>query len=102
MMTNKENLSSFDKLMANPKTKKMFEESYNELVLSELMLSIMEEDDISVRELAKIAGLSPTIVQELKSGKKDNLTLKSFNKIVSSLGYKLVLKKGRKQISLKV
>lgn len=99
---NEELVSSFDKLMANPKTKEMFDKAYNDLVLSELVTSMMEDDELSVRQLAKLAGLSPTIIQELKSGKKDNVTLKSFDKIVSSMGYKIILKKGRKQIPVKI
>jgi hypothetical protein len=30
----------------------------------------MEQDDISVRKLARLAGISPTIVQAIRSGTK--------------------------------
>jgi ribosome-binding protein aMBF1 (putative translation factor) len=38
-------------------------------VLSELILALMENDGKSVRELAKEVGLSPTVIQKIKSGK---------------------------------
>ncbi len=71
----------------NPQEKKEFDEDYKELLLSELMLAIMEQDEISVRELAKMAGISPTIVQAMRSGSKNNYSLESFYKILKSLGF---------------
>lgn len=50
-----------------------FEEEYKDFVLSELVLAIMAQDEISVRELAKVAGLSPTVVQAMRSGQKKTL-----------------------------
>jgi DNA-binding Xre family transcriptional regulator len=99
---NTEVISSFDEFMSDPESKELFAKAYKELVLSELIISLMEEDEISVRKLAKLAGLSPTIIQELRTGKKDNVTLKTFSNIVKSMGYKLYIKKGRKQIPVEV
>jgi hypothetical protein len=48
----------------------LFEQEYQELLISELLIAAMEKDDLSVRRLAKAAGVSPTIIQELKSGKR--------------------------------
>ena len=76
-----------------PQQKKKFEEEYKELVLSELILAAMEEDNISVRKLAKLAGVSPTIVQEMRSGAKKSFNIGSFFKIFQSLGYKFLLEK---------
>ena len=70
-------LSTYEELMQNPEFKKKHEESYRELVLSELLLAIMAEDKISIRSLAKQAGISPAIIQDIRSGKRDNLTLKT-------------------------
>ena len=53
----------------------------------------MEEDHVSVRKLAKAAGISPSIIQDIRSGKKENLTLKSFSNIAAALGYGIVLEK---------
>lgn len=88
-----EKLSTYDELMKDPQFKKEYKKAYRELVLSELLLAIMEEDNISIRSLAKQAGISPTIIQDLRSGKRDNLTLKTFSSLVDSLGYTIVLEK---------
>lgn len=66
---------------------------YREFILSELLLAIMEEDHLSIRKLAQEAGVSPSLIQDLRSGKKDNLTFKSFSQIVEALGYDIVLEK---------
>ena len=70
----------------SPKELKEFEEGYKNFALSELILALMERDDISVRKLAKIAGVSPTIVQEMRSGLEKNYSLESFYKILKTLG----------------
>ena len=92
MKNNKElPMSTYDELMQNPEFKRKHEESYRELVLSELLLAIMNEDKISIRSLAEQAGISPTIIQDIRSGKRDNITLKTFSSIINALGYNLVL-----------
>nr|NGY94358.1 hypothetical protein [Neochlamydia sp. AcF84] len=55
------------------------------------MIALIEEDHISVRKLAKVAGLSPSILQGIRSGQKDYLTLKSFANIIFAWGYSIVL-----------
>lgn len=89
----KKPLSTYDAFIQDPEEKKLLENEYRELVLSELFLALMDEDQISVRRLAKAAGISPTIIQELRTGKKDNLTLKTFLHLIESLGYSLILEK---------
>ena len=84
-------LSTYDELMQNQEFRKKHEKSYQELVLSELLLAIMAEDNISIRSLAKQAGISPAIIQDIRSGKRDNLTLKTFASLIDALGYNLVL-----------
>jgi DNA-binding Xre family transcriptional regulator len=86
-----EHMSTYDELMQNHEFKKKHEDSYRELVLSELLLAIMSEDKISIRSLAKQAGISPAIIQDIRSGKRDNLTLKTFANLIDALGYNLVL-----------
>ena len=97
MKQNKEKpMSTYDELMQNPDFKKKHEKSYNELVLSELLLAVMAEDSISIRSLAKQAGISPAIIQDIRSGKRDNLTLKTFDSLIDALGYNLVLENRKK------
>lgn len=71
--------------------RKIFDEEYKELLLSEIILAAMEKDDISVRKLAKIAGVSPTIVQAMRSGSKKDFSMQSFFKILKGLGSKRLM-----------
>lgn len=102
-MSKKKITSTYDRLMADPEQKHLFEKEYQEFLLSELVIALMEEDKISVRKLAKEAGLSPTVIQEIRSGKKTNITLATFVSIAYALGYTPFLtlkKKGEKQKSV--
>jgi len=65
--------------------------------LSELLLAIMQENQISIRKLAQEAGVSPSLVQDLRSGKKDNLTFKNFSSLIDALGYDIILEKRKKE-----
>lgn len=56
----------------NTTATKKIQAGYKEFLLSEMILAAMEEDDVSVRQLTKLAGVSPTIVQEMKSGSKES------------------------------
>ena len=81
--------STYDEFVnaLSPKEKRAFEEEYKEFVLSELLLAIMAQDEISVRELAKMAGVSPTVVQAMRSGTKKDFNLQSFLKVLKGLGF---------------
>ena len=68
--------SSYEEFVEeHPEQKKIMDEEYNDLLVSELLLASMEDDQVSVRKLAKAAGVSPTIIQALRSSKKTNMTL---------------------------
>jgi len=99
-MTKIKQKSTFDRLMVNPERKKSFENGYNEFLLSEIIAESMQNRHLSVRALAKQSGISPTIIQELKTGKKKNLTVGSMSNILSNLGLKLVVKSGEKEYAL--
>lgn len=73
--------------------KKEYEEGYREFLLSELLIAIMKNDAISVRALAKEAGISAAIIQGIRSGDKQNITTQSFFKILQALGCSLIVKK---------
>ena len=64
--------STVDKLLEamTPAERKKFDEGYRSFALSEMILAAKEDDEVSVRKLAKIAGVSPTAVQAMRSGKK--------------------------------
>jgi transcriptional regulator with XRE-family HTH domain len=94
-MFKKEILSTYDQHMQSlgPKELKEYKKGYQEFLLSELVIAAMQEDELSVRKLAKAAGISPTIVQEIRAGKRKNLSLQSFFKILDALGYSFILEK---------
>jgi hypothetical protein len=56
-MTKKITKSTVDTFVdsLNPKELKQFNEEYKELLLSELLLAAMQQDEVSVRKLAKMA-----------------------------------------------
>jgi hypothetical protein len=74
-----------------PEERKKFDEEYRELLLSELLLAAMAKDNISVRKLAKMAGVSPTIVQAMRSGSKTDFSMQSFFKVLKGLGSKKIM-----------
>ena len=92
-------LSTFERKMKNPKFKKAFEEGYKELLFSELMISIMEDDDVSIRKLAKEAEISPSVIQDLRSGKQYDIKVSNLIKIAKAFGYDLILQKGEKRLT---
>jgi DNA-binding Xre family transcriptional regulator len=96
MKNNNESLSTFDKLMKDPKWKKDFDKGYEEFLISEFLIEAMEENKISVRKLAEKAGVSPTVIQNLRSGKRSNISLNTLSPILSVLHYRLEFVKDRK------
>ena len=85
--------STFDKFITNnPKEKAKFEKEYNDFLLSEFILERMEEENLSVRSLAKKADVSPTIIQKLrKSETAEKINYGTFMAVINSLGYKMKL-----------
>ncbi len=92
--------STFERKMKNPKFKKAFEEGYKKLLFSELMLSIMEGDDVSIRNLAKEAGISKSVIQNLRSGKQNDIKVSNLIKIAHAFGYEVILQKGDERLML--
>lgn len=92
IMKNKEKKtvrSTYERFISNPERKLLFDKEYQELLISELLTTAMKKDDVSVRELAAEAGVSPTIIQELRSGKRKNITLATFNRVINAIGYEI-------------
>jgi Glu-tRNA(Gln) amidotransferase subunit E-like FAD-binding protein len=56
-------LSAFEREMQDAKFKASFEKEYQKLALQELLASMSEDDEKSVRALAKEAGLHPNAVK---------------------------------------
>ncbi|HSW69556.1 MAG TPA: hypothetical protein VLI69_05335 [Gammaproteobacteria bacterium] len=96
----KKTISTFDREMKNAKFKKAFEKNYKELLLSELLIAMMENDEKSVRVLAKEVGISPTIIQKIRSGKQDDIKISNFVSIVHACGYKVILEKNNERFEI--
>ncbi|MFH1832198.1 MAG: helix-turn-helix transcriptional regulator [bacterium] len=77
----------------SPKERKLFEKEHKEFLISEMLIAAMQKDDISVRKLAELAGVSSAIVQSIRAGTQKNITLKTLYKIVHVFGYSLALTK---------
>ena len=98
----KKQKSTYDRFVESmtPRERKKFEEGYKDFLISEMLIAAMEQDGISVRELAKEAGVSPTIIQGIRSGTRENITVKSLLKVLGALGYKLKAEKEDGEISI--
>ena len=87
------NESTFSRMMTNKNRKHKFDEGYNKFLLSEFLIDAMEEKHISVRKLADAAHVSPTVIQNIRSGKSTNVTLNKLTSLTSVLGYQIDFKK---------
>lgn len=96
----KKTTSTFEKEMKNSEFKKAFQKSYKDFLISELLLTMMESDSKSVRQLAKAAHLSPTVIQNLRSNKQTDIKMKNFLNISRECGYQVILEKGDERILL--
>jgi DNA-binding Xre family transcriptional regulator len=93
-------LSTYEREIQDPVFKEQFEEEYQQFALSEIILQLMEEDHISVRQLAKAAGISPTVIQDIRSGKRRNITVYNLSKILKALGSRIAVQIGEKYVPL--
>lgn len=91
--------TTFDRMMENPDFREMFQKEKEALALSEMLIGLMESEGLSVRELAKRANVSATVIQEIRSGKQENPTLSVLTKLIHSMGAEIVIKKGRKTLA---
>jgi len=91
--------SSYDEFIEklSPKELEKFKEGYREFAISELILALMQQDDVSVRKLAKIAGVSPTLIQSMRSGTKNDFNMQSLFKVLKGLGCKKLMVEFRGQ-----
>jgi DNA-binding Xre family transcriptional regulator len=97
---NKKQLSTFDRFMQNPKWKASFEKGYEKFLVSEFLIEAMEENNISVRKLAQKAGVSPTIIQNIRSGKSSNISINTLAPILSVLHYRIQFVKDKNRVRL--
>lgn len=84
--------STYDEAIKDKKRKGNIDREYQELLISEMLIAAMEQDEASVRQLAKAAGVSPTIIQEIKTGKRKNITMETFSKVLHAIGYEVSIR----------
>jgi DNA-binding Xre family transcriptional regulator len=73
--------------------KKKFDKEYNEFLLSEFVLEKMETENISVRKLAQKAGVSPTVIQKIRSKNAERINFRTFTNVLNTLGYRISIEK---------
>lgn len=88
-MKKKKSKTTFEKFIEDEEQRDLLDHEYQELLLSELLIAIMERDHISVRKLAAAAGVSPTIIQGLKSKSTSNITIDTLTRILDAIGYRI-------------
>jgi Zn-dependent peptidase ImmA (M78 family) len=86
--------TTFDEFInKDPKEREIFEKEYNDFLISEFVLQKMEEENISIRTLAKNAGVSPTVIQKMRSKNSEKITYRTFSNVLNTLGYKINIEK---------
>ena len=86
--------TTFDKFInSDPKEKELFEKEYNDFLLSEFVLEKMESENISVRALAQKSGVSPTVIQKIRSKNAEKINFRTFTSVLYSLGYKVSIER---------
>jgi transcriptional regulator with XRE-family HTH domain len=85
----KKSVTTFEREMQHPEFKEAFEEGYKEFLLSELLIDLMTESHKSVRKLAEEVGLSPTVIQKVRSGKQSDLKAMNLINIAEACGYRI-------------
>jgi len=86
--------TTFDKFInSDPKEKAKFDKEYNEFLLSEFVLEMMETENISVRALAQKAGVSPTVIQKIRRNNAERINFRTLTSVLYSLGYKISVEK---------
>ena len=77
----------------NPLERVKFDREYQEFLLSEFVLEKMEQESLSVRSLAKKAGVSPTVIQKIRSKDAEKINYRTLSSVLNSLGYRISIEK---------
>jgi transcriptional regulator with XRE-family HTH domain len=75
--------------MENPEFRRHIEKERFMLELSETIARAMEEQHISIRELARRARVSKTVVTGIRSGRRKNITIDKLKDLVDALNLDL-------------
>ncbi len=78
----------------SPARRKKFDEGYRNFALSELVLALLNQDEESINQLARIAGVSSCDIDTLRFGSKDEFALTSVVKALEGLGFTIRIERG--------
>ena len=99
IMKNKKK-STFDRIMSDSEQKKRFEKEYVQFLFSELLLEAMDEEHISVRALSKKSGVSTSVIQNMRSMKPTNITIKTMASLLKTIGVSISSYKRKKNCNI--
>ena len=92
----KKTTSTFEHEMASPTFKAAFENEEAALEVSEFLAKQMAEQEISVRKLAVLADVSPTVIQGIRTGTRRNIEYSTLKAIMIALGCEITFRKIRR------
>ena len=85
--------SAFDREMKSATFKAAFEKKEATLEVSEFLARQMAEQEMSVRKLAVLADVSPTVIQGIKSGTRKNIEYATLKALMVALGCEITFRK---------
>ncbi len=86
--------TTFDKFITqNPVEKAKFDAEYSDFLLSEFILEKMEQEHLTVRGLAKQAGVSATVIQKIRGSESEKINLRTLKTVLNTLGYRISIEK---------
>ena len=88
--------STFEREMMSDTFKAAFEKEEAALEVSEFLARQMVEQEMSVRKLAALADVSPTVIQGIKSGTRKNIGYATLKALMAALGCEITFRKVRK------
>lgn len=99
-MAKKKIESTYERITKDPKRIERLNNKYAQFLLSEIIHGLMEQENISIRALAKKVGISPAVIQDIRSGTRSNITVKNLLGIAASLGATVRIEKDDKSYLL--
>lgn len=93
-------LSTYEREMQNPEFRKSFEIGYQQFAASEIMLQLMEEKNMTEREVADAAEIPVSVIEDFKDWDKSKISLEHFIKIMQVIGGKIVVQESERTLPL--
>ncbi len=84
----------------SPHDKREYQQDYIQLSMNELLHEAMQKNDINIRKLAKISGVSSDSISDILKDTKEEVNMRHIIALLNSLGYKFFVEKNGEAISL--